>query len=100
MAGVDHQSFVIGIVDQDFQQLFPSPSIPPPDKTAVRVAPPAQIGRQAAASILAAPNALPQAASPQQFTLSINYNVAQSLGIRIGEEAGIRQQLLGDGEGK
>lgn len=61
---------------------------------------PAQIGRQAATSILSSPNSLPQAASPQQFTLSINYNVAQSLGIRIGEEAGIRQHLLGDGEGK
>jgi hypothetical protein len=45
MAGVDHQPFVIGIVDQDFQQLFPNPGIPPPDKTGVRVAPPAQIGQ-------------------------------------------------------
>ena len=43
MAGIDHQPFVIGIVDQDFQQLFPNPGIPPPDKTAVHVAPPAQI---------------------------------------------------------
>ena len=48
MAGVDHQPFVIRLADQDFQPLFPNPGIPPPDKTVVRVAPPAQIGRQIA----------------------------------------------------
>ena len=61
---------------------------------------PAQIGKQAANSILTSPAAVLQASSPQQFTLSINYNVAQSLAIRVGEESGIRQQLLSEVEAR
>jgi len=39
MAGINHQPFVIRVIDQGFQQLFPNAFIPPANKTAMRVAP-------------------------------------------------------------
>lgn len=61
---------------------------------------PAQIARQTAGLLLAAPGSWPAAAAPTLFTLSINYNVAQSLGLKIPEEAAIRQALLAEGEAR
>ncbi len=46
VAGVDHQPFVIGLVNQNFQQFLPYAFISPTDETAMRVAPAPQIGRQ------------------------------------------------------
>lgn len=61
---------------------------------------PAQIARQTAALLLAAPASWPSAAAPTLFTLSINYSVAQSLGLKIPEEATIRQALIAEGEAR
>lgn len=61
---------------------------------------PAQIARQTAGLLQAAPAGWPAAAAPNLFTLSINYSVAQSLGLRIPEEATIRQALLAEGEAR
>jgi hypothetical protein len=46
VAGVNHQPFVIGFVDQDFQQFFPNTRITPTDKTSVRIAPASILRRQ------------------------------------------------------
>lgn len=46
MAGVDHQPFVIRLVNQNVQQGFPYALVPPADKPAVRIAPIPQIRRQ------------------------------------------------------
>lgn len=61
---------------------------------------PAQIARQTAGLLLAAPANWPAASAPTLFTLSINYSVAQSLGLKIPEEATIRHTLLGEGEAR
>jgi hypothetical protein len=39
MRGVNHQPFVIGFVNQDFQQFFPHTCIAPSDKATMSVAP-------------------------------------------------------------
>lgn len=43
MTGVDHQPFVIRLVNQDSKQLFPNPLVPPADKTTMRIAPPSVV---------------------------------------------------------
>jgi len=48
MAGVDHQPFVVRLIDQNFQQLLPNPLVPPADEAAVRVAPAPVVRRQIA----------------------------------------------------
>lgn len=61
---------------------------------------PAQIARQTAGLIQAAPAGWPAAAAPALFTLSINHTVAQSLGLKVPEEAAIRHALLAEGEAR
>ncbi len=46
VAGVDHEPFVVGLVDQFFQQRLPDALVAPANETAVRIAPPAIVGRQ------------------------------------------------------
>jgi hypothetical protein len=43
---INHQPLIVGLINQDFQQLFPNPFIPPAYETAVRVAPVPVIRRQ------------------------------------------------------
>lgn len=48
MAGIDHQPFIIGLVHQEFKELFPNPLATLLDKAAMRVAPPSIVRRQIA----------------------------------------------------
>ena len=46
MTGVDHQPFVIGRVNQPFEQFFPGSLVPPTTEAAMGVFPATVIGRQ------------------------------------------------------
>ncbi len=48
MAGIDHQPFVVRLVDQDIEKFLPNALVSPADETAVRVAPTAIRRRQIA----------------------------------------------------
>ena len=48
MAGVNHKPFKIRIINQLFQELFPSPLIAPPAETAMRIFPVSIVWRQIA----------------------------------------------------
>jgi len=39
MAGINHQPFIIRIINQDFQQFFPDTFVTPANKTAMGIAP-------------------------------------------------------------
>lgn len=62
---------------------------------------PAQIARQTATLLISGnPATWPSSLVPAQFTLSVNYNVAQSLGLKVPEESALRQALLTEGESR
>ena len=46
VAGVDHEPFVVGLVDQFFQQRLPDALVAPANEAAVGIAPPAIVRRQ------------------------------------------------------
>jgi hypothetical protein len=46
VAGIDHQPFKIGIIDQDFKQPFPDAVVSPSDETAMSIAPAAKVRRE------------------------------------------------------
>lgn len=59
---------------------------------------PTQMARQTADLIIAHGTNLPQPSGPNQFAVAINSNVAQSLGLKVPDEAAIRRALLADRE--
>ena len=59
---------------------------------------PTQVARQTADLIIAHGTNLPQPSGPSQFAVAINANVAQSLGLKVPDEAAIRRALLADRE--
>jgi ABC-type uncharacterized transport system substrate-binding protein len=61
---------------------------------------PAQIARQTAEMIIAHGANLPSPSGPTQFAISINSNVAQSLGLNLPDEAAIRRAILADREAR
>ena len=61
---------------------------------------PEQIGRQTAAQILLNGTRLASPSGPEEFTISINYSVADALGLRIQDETALYRALADDGEGK
>lgn len=61
---------------------------------------PTQIARQTADMILAHGSSLPPPSGPQQFAIAINSNVAQSLGLKIPDEAAIRRAMNADRESR
>ena len=46
VTGIDHEPFVVGFVDQLFQQRLPDALVAPTNEAAVGIAPPAIVGRQ------------------------------------------------------
>jgi len=61
---------------------------------------PTQIARQTADLILANGSNLPPPSGPNQFAVAINANVAQSLGLKIPDEAAIRRAMNADRESR
>lgn len=61
---------------------------------------PMQIARQAADLIIANGTSLPPPSGPTQFAVAINANVAQSLGLKIPDEAAIRRAMNADRESR
>jgi len=61
---------------------------------------PTQVARQTADLILAHGISLPQPSGPNQFAVAINSNVAQSLGLKVPDEAAIRRALIADREAR
>lgn len=61
---------------------------------------PAQIARQSAETIVAHGTSLPAPSYPSQFSIAINSNVAQSLGLSIADEATIRRAMSADREAR
>ena len=61
---------------------------------------PAQIARQTAETIVAHGTNLPLPSAPNQFAITINTNVAQSLGLTIPDEATIRRAMAADREAR
>lgn len=61
---------------------------------------PSQIARQTADLILAGSASLPPPSGPSQFAITINYNVAQSLGLSVPDEATLRRAILADREAR
>lgn len=61
---------------------------------------PTQVARQTADLIIAHGTNLPQPSGPNQFAVAINSNVAQSLGLKVPDEAAIRRALLADREAR
>lgn len=61
---------------------------------------PTQIARQTADLIVASGTNLPPPSGPHQFAVAINANVAQSLGLKIPDEAAIRRAMNADRESR
>lgn len=61
---------------------------------------PTQFARQTADMIVSHGTALPMPSGPNQFAISINGNVAQSLNLNIPDEATIRRAMLADKEAR
>jgi ABC-type uncharacterized transport system substrate-binding protein len=61
---------------------------------------PTQVARQTADLIIAHGTSLPQPSGPNNFAVAINANVAQSLGLKVPDEAAIRRALLADREAR
>lgn len=61
---------------------------------------PAQIARQTAELVINHGTNLPQPSGPNQFAVAINPNVAQSLGLKIPDEAAIRRAIASDRESR
>lgn len=61
---------------------------------------PAQIARQTGSQILTTGTTLAAPGGPSQFAISINFNVAEALGLDIADETTIRRAILADKEQK
>lgn len=61
---------------------------------------PAQAARQTAELIISHGSNLPPPSGPAEFTVAINPNVAQALGLKLPDEAAIRRALLADRESR
>jgi len=61
---------------------------------------PAQIARQTGSQILTTGTTLAAPGGPSQFAISINFNVAEALGLDVADEATIRRAILADKEPK
>lgn len=61
---------------------------------------PAQVARQTAEILQTSGTALPPPASPNQFAILINTNVAEALNLSLQDEADIRRAMLADKEAR
>ena len=61
---------------------------------------PAQIARQTTDLIIAHGTNLPAPSGPSRFAIAINSNVAQSLGLKIPDEANLRRAMMSDREAR
>lgn len=61
---------------------------------------PAHIARQAASLISTVNGSVPPPAMPTQFTISINYSVANSLGLKLPEENTVMKAMLADSDAR
>lgn len=61
---------------------------------------PTQVARQTAELIISHGTNLPPPSAPSQFAIAINPNVAQSLGLKIPDEAAIRRAITSDRESR
>ncbi len=61
---------------------------------------PAHIARQAASLISTINGSIPSPMGPTQFTVSINYSVANSLGLKLPEESTVMKAMLADNDSR